>query len=155
MKVEYMQPFVEAACAVLERISAGPARAGALSLLEATFASASVNVAAQVSGSLRGEVVYNMSSPTAKKLVGLIAGDEARGFGWLLGIGMARFGAMLGEETVRLLAEGGHQCQISGPLVFRAMNVEFALNAPGLSVPIETDAGQVHVNVAVCNGKQA
>jgi CheY-specific phosphatase CheX len=152
LKVEYMKPFVQAACAVLEQVS-GAARPGPLGLLGTTFPAASINVATRVGGSLRGDVVYSMSSRTAQKLAGLLIGAEAHGFGRLTGSGLARLGDMLAHETNRSLADLGLDCHVGSPTVFQGMNVEFSAAAPALAVSIETSAGQVDVNVAVKDGQ--
>jgi chemotaxis protein CheX len=153
VKVEYMDPFVEAARAVLEEVCGGRAKPGALGLLGTTFATASINIAARIDGTLVGEVVYSMSSRTAQKLAGLLVKAETHGFGRLTGTGLAELGCMLAKESARLLAEQGHDCRFSSPIVFRGLNVEFSVIAPALTVPIDSDAGQVEVKVAVRNGK--
>lgn len=153
MKVEYVEPFVEAARSVLERIANGPAQAGSLGLAGTTFSAASINIAARVSGILSGDVMYSMSSTTAQKLVEAVTGSEARAFGKVMGQGLGRLGDMLAKETTRKLTEQGLRCQISGPLVFQGLNVEFTVAEPALSVALATEAGQLNVNVAVSDDK--
>lgn len=149
-----MEPFVQAACSVLERVSGGPAEPGRLGLLGKTFPTACVNITSHVSGSLRGDVVYSMSGLTAQKLAGLLAETEVRGFGRLTGDGLAQLGEMLTKRTEQLLGEQGLKCGISGPTVFQGLNVEFSAIAPALAISISTDAGQVDVSVAVRNDEQ-
>jgi chemotaxis protein CheX len=155
LKVEYMEPFVRAACSVLDSVSNGSAKAGSLGLQGSTFPAASINVAARIDGSLRGDVVYSMSSQTAQRLAGLILGSEAHGFGRLTGNGLSRLGDMFADSTRNLLSESGLNCRISSATVFQGLNVEFSAAAPALSVPIHTDAGDVEVNVAVRDGEQS
>lgn len=149
-----MEPFVEAACEVLEQVSGGPAVPGALSLLGTTFPSEAVNVGSQISGALDGDVVYGMSGQTAQKLAGLFTGVDAPGFGRAVGNGLAEFGGMMAGRTRRQLAQSGKECEVSSSAVFRGLNVEFFVKVPALSVPIDTAVGPVRVNVAVRNGKQ-
>ncbi|MEN6521599.1 MAG: hypothetical protein ABFD46_10690 [Armatimonadota bacterium] len=149
MKVEYMEPFVEAARSVLEQVAGGAVEPGMLSLLGTTFPTASTNIAARIDGSLKGDVVYSMSSETAQKLVTSVMGAETRGFGRTAGFGLNQLGAMLAEQTDRVLSEQGIDCEISSPIVFQGMNVEFAVPEPALSVPIDTEAGELKVSVAV------
>ena len=155
MKVDFVEPFVRGACSVLERILGSPTALGQLSLLGMTYSVGNVNVAARVSGSLRGEVVYSMSSLTAQKFADLTVGGGARGFGPLTGSALARLGDMIGQETERLLSEMGQPCDVGSPIVLQGINVEFSAVTPALAVPIETDAGQVKVSVAVRDGGQA
>jgi len=154
LKIEYMEPFVEAACSVLRRISGGRAEPGRLGLLGTMFPTACVNIAARVSGNLQGDVVYSMSSRTAQKLAELLTGAEAHGFGRLTGSGLVQLGDLLARETGCLLSRTGLNCEISGPTVFQGLNVEFSAAAPALAVSVNTDAGQVDINLAVSNGQQ-
>jgi chemotaxis protein CheX len=149
-----MESFVQAACSVLGRISGTTVRAGLPDLLGATFQTASVNIATRISGSLNGDIVYSMSGATGQNLASIITGGRVRGFGRLAGSGLARLGNMLAEETGKLLNEVGFDCDVSGPTVFHGMNVEFASVSPALAVTIDTELGQVDVNVAVRNGQQ-
>lgn len=145
---------MKAACEVLEQVSGGPVVPGTLSLQGTTFPSEAVNVGSQISGALDGDVVYDMSGTTAQKLAGLLTGVKTHGFGRAVGNGLAELGEKMAGETRRQLSESGRRCDISGPSVFRGLNVEFFMKAPALSVLIDTNAGPVRVNVAVRNGKQ-
>jgi len=155
LKVEYMEPFVQAVRSVLEQVSGGRAQAGPLSLLGTTFPTACTNIAVRVNGSLEGDVVYSMSSLTAQKLAGLLVGAETYGFGRLTGSGLIQLGNMLVQQTGRFLIERGIKCDVSSPTVFQGLNVEFSVTAPALAVSVDTEAGQVDINVAVRNGKQS
>mgnify|MGYP005861308505 CR=1 FL=1 len=149
LKVEYMEPFIKAAYSVLARLSDGCMDTGPLNLAGTTFPSANTNIAIHIEGSLRGNLVYSMSESTAKKLASIIIGGEIREFGSMMRQGLDRLGAMLIEEASRFLNEQGLDCRIGTPIIFQGLNVEFAAAAPALSIPINTDAGQLNVNVAV------
>lgn len=153
MKVEYLEPFVQGADLVLREFSVGGVRTGGLGLLGTTFPTASINITTRVDGSLRGDVVYSMSSGTARKLAELVTGTEAHTFGRRMGKGLAEFGSILAEHTCRLLAERGLNCEFSRPTVFQGLNVEFSATTPALAVPIDTEVGRVEVSVAVDDGE--
>ena len=155
LKIEYVEPFIEAACSVLGRISGGSAEAGPLNLLGTTFPTACTNIVIRISGTLQGEVVYSMTSQTAHKLTGKLVGAEVHGFGRLAGAGLIELGEKLVRHTGRLLAKRGMSCEISGPTVFQGLNVEFSVLSPALTMQISTAAGPVNVSVAVRNGKQS
>ena len=154
MKVEFMEPFVEAACSVLERTAGGHADRGPLGLLGTTFPAACVNIAARISGDLWGEVVYSMSSQTARKLAESLLGAEVRGFGRTAGEGLAMLGEMLVEETQGVLSRNGVSCEIAHPTVFQGLNVEFSTADPALTVSVETELGHVDISLAVRDGRQ-
>lgn len=149
LKVEYVEPFVEAASAVLRQVSGGSVKSQPLGMLGTMFPAACVNIVSRVDGSLRGDVVYSMSSMTAQKLAGLLVGAEPYGFGRLLGSGLSQLGDMLARETGSILNNRGLDCNISGPTVFQGLNVEFSSATPALAVPLDTAAGRIDINVAV------
>lgn len=155
VKVEYMEPFIKAACSVLEEVSSSEARSGNLSLRGTTFTTATTNIAARIDGSLTGDVIYSMSAATARRLVETIMGMEVSSFGKVMGTGLGSLGTMLAGRTDQVLIEHGHKCQIGSPMVFQGLNVEFAVLEPALAVPIQTDAGEVYVSVAVSNDQQS
>lgn len=153
LRVEYLEPFVQGANLALRQLSVGGVKAGGLGLLGATFPTASINITTRIDGSLCGDVVYSMSSMTARKLAGLITGVEAHTFGRRMGKGLAELGSVLTEQTKKLLAERGLDCAFSSPTIFQGLNVEFSAAAPALAVPIDTDIGRVEVSVAVNDGE--
>ncbi len=154
MKAEQIEPFVESACTILAGLSESPVTQQPLSLLGTPFSTASINIAARVDGPLAGEIVYSMSSQTARSLASRITGRECRGFGRVTGSGLALLGEMLAQDACRLLEARGYPCSVGNPVVLQGLNVEFSTSAPALSVPIETDAGEVSVNVAVSDDNQ-
>lgn len=149
MKTEHIEPFVESACTVLAGLSDTPVAQQPLSLLGTPFSTASINIAARVDGLLAGEIVYSMSGQTARSLASRVTGRECRGFGKTTGSGLALLGEMLAQDACRLLHSRGFPCSVSNPMVLQGLNIEFSTSAPALSVPIDTDAGEVSVNVAV------
>ena len=150
-----MEPFVQAARLVLREVSGGGATAGPLGLLGNTFPTAATNIAAKLEGTLAGDVVYSMSVATAEQLAGNLAGREVHGFGRLMGAGLTELGKLLSERTSRLLAERGHECEVSAPVVFQGLNVEFTMTEPALAASIQTNVGQVNVSVAVTDGTKS
>lgn len=154
MKAEYIEPFIESACTVLAGLSDTPVSPQPLSLLGTPFSTASINIASRVDGPLAGEVVYSMSGRTARDLASRVTGGDCRSLGDVTGSGLSRLGAMLAEDVCRLLAERGYACSVSNPMILQGLNVEFSTSAPALSVPLETDVGEVSVNVAVRDDTQ-
>ncbi len=149
MKTEHIEPFIESACSVLAGLSDTPVTQQSLSLLGTPFSTASINIAARINGPLSGEVVYSMSGQTARSLASRVTGRECRDFGKTTGSGLAQLGAMLAEDVCRLLEARGYPCSVSSPMVLQGLNIEFSTAVPALSVPLDTDAGEVSVNVAV------
>jgi len=155
MKVEYVEPFVDAASDVLHQILGCNPTKGAPGLTGAIFPTACINIAARVDGSLQGNVVCSMSTKTACKLTESILGVQAHVFGRQMGSALVKLGNDLIEYSSRLLAERGLDCRVSSPTVFQGMNVEFSSLTPALVVPIDTNVGRVEISVAVDDDQQS
>ncbi|MDI6826897.1 MAG: chemotaxis protein CheX [Armatimonadota bacterium] len=149
MKVEYITPFVESACSVLEYVSGTPVKVGDLCLLGNPFGARNINIAARVEGALFGNVVYSMPSLTARRLASRIIGKQCQGVGRVMGIGLTELGTKFVRAASSTLAKNGYRCGLSSPTVFHGLNVEFMSESPALSIPLETDAGEMNVIVAV------
>ncbi len=149
MKVEYVQPFVEAARSVLKQVVGGENPAGRLSLLGTTFPTESTVIATRINGALTGEVIYSMSSSTAAGLAAVLTGSKAVSFGRVMGASLGKLSTMLAGETSRILAEQGFDCHVNTPMILRGLNVEFTVTEPALSVTVDSEVGQLNVSVAV------
>jgi CheY-specific phosphatase CheX len=149
LKIEYLDPFVDAVRDTLSDTLSCATTPGPVSLLGPTFYAAAVNVSAQVKGALNGPAVYSMSSETAQELAGRLTGVKTHGFGPQLGHGLSTLANMWTDSAKRRLMEMGLACEIDGVTVFHGLNVEFSVNEPALAAAVETDAGRVNVSVAV------
>ncbi len=79
MKVEFVNPFIEAAREVLESELGGEASRGKLRLQKSAYTTDEVNAVLGVAGAVSGIVLYSMSEETARGMVGRMLRQECGG----------------------------------------------------------------------------
>jgi chemotaxis protein CheX len=150
MNVKYVNPFVQAAFEVLKTEANLEAQRGALALHVAAGTSEDVTVLISVVGHARGVVLYSMSEKTVLRIVSAILGQEFAEFDSLAQSGVAEIGNVITGRATSLLAEDGCEVRISPPvLILGKGTLVSTLDFQRLVVPLHTEAGDLHIHLAV------
>ncbi len=150
MKVEYINPFVNAAFSVLESVLGSVPTKGQLAMRPSVFTSQQCNVITGVAGKIEGQVIYGMSLITADKVASAMIGQPIRTFDQLAASAIAELGNMITGNAMSLLAEAGFVCDITPPTIIRGTNVKIStLSIPALVIPINLEQGEVELTVSL------
>ncbi len=150
MKVEYVNPFVNAAFSVIEMTMNTKASKGQLAMRPSVFTSQQCNVITGVTGQIEGQVIYGMSLITADKVASLMLGQPVRTFDQLAASAIAELGNMITGNAMALLSEAGYVCDITPPSIIRGTNVKITtLGIPALVVPLCMEAGNIELTVCL------
>jgi chemotaxis protein CheX len=150
MKVEYVNPFVEAAFKVLEAVLKHKPTKGGLAMQPATFTSHQCNVVTGVTGSVQGSVIYGMSLATADKVAGTMLGHEIKVFDQLASSAIAELGNMLSGNAMAFMSEKGFQCDMTPPTIIRGTTVKIStLNIPAVVIPLQLKEGELFITVGL------
>lgn len=150
MKVEYVNPFVEAAFKVLEAVLQHKPVKGSLAMQPATFTSMQCNVVTGVTGQIHGSVIYGMSLVTADRVASTMLGQEVKSFDQLAASAIAELGNMLSGNAMSVLSERGYICDITPPTVIRGTNVRIStLSIPAVVIPLHLDEGDLSITVGL------
>lgn len=150
MKVEYVNPFVEAAFKVLETVLHKKPVKGNLAMLPATFTSEQCNVVTGVAGQVQGLVIYGMSLATADKVASTMLGHEVKNFDQLAASAIAELGNMLSGNALAIMSEQGSVCDITPPTVIRGTNVKIStLSIPAVVIPLHLAEGDLFITVGL------
>lgn len=150
MKVEYINPFVNAAFSVLESVLGSAPTKGQLAMRPSVFTSQQCNVITGVAGKIEGQVIYGMSLITADKVASAMIGQPIRTFDQLAASAIAELGNMITGNAMSLLAEAGFVCDITPPTIIRGTNVKIStLSIPALVIPIRLEQGEVELTVSL------
>lgn len=150
MKVEYINPFVQAAFSVIESVLGETPTKGQLAMRPLTFTSQQCNVMTGVTGKIVGQVMYGMSLITADKIASTMIGQPIRTFDQLAASAIAELANMITGNAISLLAEAGFLCDITPPSIIRGTNVKITtLSVPGLVVPICVTQGAIELTVTL------
>ncbi len=103
-----------------------------------------------VGAQVRGAVLYAMSEETAADILSHILGDPPEESRLATQKGVAELGVKIGKQARQRLAQAGIEVNISPPaLLIGEEPFDSKLDVPGLSVPLDTDWGQIQVHLAL------
>lgn len=150
MKVEYINPFIEAAFSVMEMVLGNRPLKGDLAMQPATFTSQQCNIVCGVTGQVQGQVIYGMSMMVADKIASTMLGQPIKVFDQLAASAIAELGNMISGHAMSKLSEAGYVCDITPPTIIRGTNVKIStLSIPAIVIPMTTEQGEVSITVGI------
>ncbi|MDR2510502.1 MAG: chemotaxis protein CheX [Spirochaetaceae bacterium] len=153
MRVEYINPFVEATYNVLNEVLGGGVKRGDLYLKESSMNTMGVAALVGLAGDVEGRVLFDMTRDTALKVAGAMNGGEV--FPTLNEMAkstITELANMIAAQAVTKLHELGFKFDLTPPALFVGDNMEIAntLKVEALIVPMELkNIGTIEVNVVV------
>src|SRR5687767_8479212 len=115
MKVEFVNPFIQAATEVLESELGTKTERGDLRLQKSAFTTNEVTALVGVTGAVSGMVLYSMSADTARGIVSKMLGQAFPEFDELAQSGIGELGNVITGRAGILLAEAGYPSNITPP----------------------------------------
>lgn len=150
MKVEFVNPFIQAAREVLESELGGEAQRGNLRLQKSAFTTDEVTAVVGVTGTVSGVVLYSMSEATAIGIVSRVMGQEFSSLDELAQSGIGELGNVITGRAGVLLSEAGYPSNITPPeLVLGKGTMVTTLDLNRLVFPLETEVGGLEVQVVL------
>ncbi|MDR2467504.1 MAG: chemotaxis protein CheX [Spirochaetaceae bacterium] len=153
MRVEYINPFVEAAFSVLSEVLAGEVKRGDLYLKEASMQIMGVAAIVGLAGDVEGRVLFDMTRQTALKVAGAMNGGEVfTSLDEMAKATITELANMITAQAVTKLHELGFKFDLTPPALFVGDNMEIAntLKMEALIVPLELGQnGTIEVNVVI------
>ena len=150
MKVEFVNPFLEAASEVLDSELGGEALRGTLRLHKTAVTTDEVTAVVGVTGTLQGLVLYSMSQATALRIVSRVMGQEFEEFDPIAQSGIGELGNVITGRAGVLLSEAGFPSNITPPaLVLGEGTMITTLDLIRLVMPLETDVGHLEIQVVL------
>ena len=150
MKVEFVNPFIQAASEVLEtELGAATAR-GTLRMEKSAVTTDEITALLGVTGAVAGVVLYSMSEETARGIVSRMLGQEFEQFDELAQSGIGELGNVITGRAGVLLADAGFPSNITPPaLVVGKNTMVTTLDLNRLVFPLDTEAGQLEIQVVL------
>jgi chemotaxis protein CheX len=150
VKVEFVNPFIQAAREVLESELGGETTRGNLRLQKSAYTTDEVTALLGVTGAVAGMVLYSMSEETARAIVAKMLGQEFPEFDALAQSGIAELGNVITGRAGVLLAEAGYPSNITPPaLVIGKGTMVTTLDLNRLVFPLETELGTLEIQVVL------
>ena len=150
MRVEYINPFVEAAFNVLKEVLNADVKRGELYLKSTTMPVLGVAALVGLAGDVEGRVLFDMSKPTALAVASVMNGEQLPSLDELGKATITELANMITAQAVTKLHDLGFKFDLTPPALFTGENMEVSDHeVEALIVPMEVSQGKIEINVAI------
>lgn len=150
MRVEYINPFVEAAFSVLSEVLETEIERGELYLKSTSQPVLGVATIVGLAGDVEGRVLFDMSQETALAVASAMNGEELASLDELAKATITELSNMITAQAVTKLHDLGFKFDLTPPAIFTGENMEVSdSGVEALIVPIQLTQGRVEINVAI------
>jgi chemotaxis protein CheX len=150
VKVEFVNPFIQAASEVLDSELGGEAQRGEVRLQKSAFTTDEVTALVGVTGTVSGLVLYSMSRATAVALASRMMGQEFAELDELAQSGIGELGNVITGRAGVLLSEAGYPSNITPPaLVVGRGTMVTTLDLNRLVFTLQTEVGDLEVQLVL------
>jgi chemotaxis protein CheX len=150
LKVEYVNPFLDAAFEVFETETKLKLEKGPLSMQNSSQTSQEVSVMIGVTGGLHGQVIYGMSSKTAKKVASAMIGKQVVLLDTLAQSAISELGNMMTGLATAKFSAIYNNLAITPPTLIVGTNVLIStIDIQRLYVVLKGELGDIEVSLAL------
>jgi len=157
MRVEYINPFVEAAFNVLKEVMNAEVKRGDLYLKSSTMSIKGVAALVGLAGDVEGRVLFDMDKETALLVVSCMNGEEFKIMDEMAKATIQELANMITAQAVTKLHDLGFKFDLTPPALFTGDNMEVSSNmgkeVEALIVPMNmalgNKKGKIEINVVI------
>ena len=150
MRMELIQPFINAADAVFAEALQAPTKIADLSMDEDTYRRKGVAALIAIKGDIEGRVILDLSPEVAMKVASQLAGEEIAASEQVVKETVCELANMVIGNSVTLLNDQGFHFKVFPPEIH--MNDEGlagSADTEALVICIETPCGEIYLNIAM------
>jgi chemotaxis protein CheX len=150
VKVEFVNPFIQAATEVLESELGGESQRGELRLQKSAVTTDEVTAIVCVTGTVAGLVLYSMNETTALAILSRTMNQDFREFDALAQSGIGELGNVITGRAGVLLSEAGYPSNMTPPAVVVGKGTMVTtLDLSRLVLPLETAVGGLEIQIVL------
>lgn len=150
MRVEYINPFVEAAFNVLKEVLACEVKRGELYLKSTSMPVLGVAAIVGLAGDVEGRVLFDMNKVTALGIASAMNGEKLPALDELGKATITELANMITAQAVTKLHDLGFRFDLTPPAIITGDNMEVTdQDVEALIVPMEVPQGKIEINVAI------
>jgi len=128
MRVEYINPFVEAAFNVLKEVTTADVKRGDLYLKPSSMSIAGVAALVGLAGDVEGRVLFDMDRESALFIVSSMNGEEFKTMDEMAKATIQELANMVTAQAVTKLHDLGFKFDLTPPALFTGDNMEVSSN---------------------------
>lgn len=150
MRMDLIQPFINAADAVFAESLQSPTKIGDLTMDEEAYRRKGVAALIEIKGDIEGRIILDLSTEVALKVAAILTGGEVVNNEQTVRETVCELANMVIGNSVTLLNDQGYHFKVFPP--------EIHMNEQGLSgshdteamvMAIETSCGNIYLNIAM------
>jgi chemotaxis protein CheX len=150
MRMELIQPFINAADAVFAESLQGPTKIVDLEMDEETYRRKGVAAFIAIKGDIEGRVILDLSPEVAVKVAGVLAGAEVESSEQLVRETVCEMANMVIGNSVTLLNDQGFHFKVFPPEIhMNDAGLAGTVDTEALVICIETTCGNIYLNIAM------
>jgi len=150
VKVEIVNPFIQAATEVLESELGGESQRGELRLHKSAVTTDEVTAIVGVTGTVMGLVLYSMNETTALAILSRTMNQDFGEFDALAQSGIGELGNVITGRAGVLLSQAGYPSNMTPPAVVVGTGMMVTtLDLNRLVLPLETAVGSLEVQIVL------
>lgn len=150
MKMQLIQPFINAADSILAHTLDGPTRIGDLSMEEEGYRPKGFSARIAIRGEIEGRVILDMDSATAARVASALAGYEVNESEQVVRETLCELANMMIGNAVTLLNDHGYQFKVHPPEVHSSEDtVRGTSDTEAMAIYFDTPCGRVFVNISM------
>jgi len=150
MRMELIQPFINAADAVFSESLGGPTNIVDLNMDENAYRRKGVAALIAIKGDIEGRVILDLSPEVATKIASILAGSEVTTSDQVVRETVCELANMVIGNSVTLLNDQGFRFKVFPPEIH--MNEEGlagSADTEAMVIGVETQCGQIFLNISM------
>jgi len=154
MKMELIQPFINAADAVLAQTLKAPTTIGEVSMEEEAYRRKGVAALVAVAGDIEGRVIFDLEPTTARQVAAKLVGDETAAQD-MIPEAICELANQVIGNAVTVLNDQGFHFKVMPPEIHTAeRGAQSTEDTEALVMCFETVSGHVFMNIAMRYNKR-
>jgi len=150
MRMELIQPFINAADAVFAESLQGPTSIGDLSMEEDAYRRKGIAALIAIKGDIEGRVILDLSPEVAAKVASKLTGEEATESEQLIRETVCELANMVIGNSVTLLNDQGFHFKVFPPEVHMSdEGLAGTQETEAMVLSIETSCGPIFLNISM------
>jgi len=150
MRMELIQPFINAADAVFAESLHGPTKIVDLEMDEDAYRRKGVAALIAIKGDIEGRVILDLSPEVAMKVATILAGTEMEASDQVVRETVCEMANMVIGNSVTLLNDQGFHFKVFPPEIHMdETGLAGSVDTEALVICIETPCGNIHLNIAM------
>jgi len=151
MKVDYINPFIEASQQVFQMVTGIKPSLKKVYLKKSPYASDSVAVLVGLTGKIRGQVIISLSTETAKLIASIMMGGmPVDSFDDMAKSAISELGNMIIGNTATILSTRGISVEITPPSLLMVDNIVVSQKMNNICVPLDLgDSRSIDIDVSI------